>query len=321
MSFEIIKGRVKMPFNVILFGVPGIGKSSWAAGYTDTDGTFHQGAPKPIFIGSEENDELVADRFPIPATYDEFIKQLTSLLADPMGYETVVVDTLDAIEKLLHKKILASDPKQTGSMMAAFGGYGKAYDKAESELVHLRALLKSLRDKHKMNIILLAHSKKVKAVDTILGLEYDTYELNLHQKAQALFIDWVSAVLFANYVSHAKDGVNSDKVFAMGHGQRVLLTEKRPGHLGKNRYGLPYEMDLEFSEFYHRYEAFYDLAGFGLNDTFENIMVAVKEMEDLDLKNTIRNKAEESREDLNTLKKILARVVEINKKEYKNESK
>lgn len=313
MSFEIIKGRVKMPFNVILFGVPGIGKSSWAAGYTDTDGTFHQGAPKPIFIGSEENDELVADRFPIPATYDEFIKQLTSLLADPMGYETVVVDTLDAIEKLLHKKILSSDPKQTGSMMAAFGGYGKAYDKAESELVHLRALLKSLRDKHKMNIILLAHSKKVKAVDTILGLEYDTYELNLHQKAQALFIDWVSAVLFANYVSHAKDGVNSDKVFAMGHGQRVLLTEKRPGHLGKNRYSLPYEMDLEFSEFYSHYLAFYEGTGREADAVLAEVLDKVLLVEDVALRAQISAKAEASRGDLNTLNKILTRVVEITK--------
>ncbi len=299
MSEAIIKGKIKKPFNVVLFGTPGIGKSTWAAS-----------APAPIFLGAEENDELEVDRFPYALTFDDFIKQLTSLVADPKGYKTVVVDTLDSVEKLLHTKILNSDPKKTGSMMSAFGGYGKAYEKAESEMIVVRSLLKALRDKHGLNVILLAHAMKAKATDTILGLEYDTYEIAVNKKAQAVFVDWVSAVLFANYVATKKENDNSDRVFAMSHGQRIVYTEKRPGHLGKNRYELPYEMDLDFQQFFDGYNSFY--AGVEQPASFyiEQIKGLVININDVKLVETLLAHVEKNKEDVGTLKKSLARVRE-----------
>lgn len=311
MSFQITKGRKKMPFNVILFGVPGIGKSSWAAGYEDEDGTWHDGAPNPIFLGSEENDELEVARYPIPESFDDFNKQLTHLISNPGKYQTVVIDTLDAVEKLLHKKILASDPKQTNSMMAAHGGYAKAYEKAESEFMHTRSLLKSLRDNKGMNIILLAHSAKVKATDTVIGLEYDTYEMNLHKKAQSIFVDWVSAVLFANYVATKKDNDNTDKVFAMGHGHRTIYTAKRPGHLAKNRYNLPYEMDMEFMEFQKAYEAFYQGKARDPKELVREIEGLLENIADEKLVKTVKAQVQAAKDDPKKLERFLARVNEL----------
>jgi hypothetical protein len=304
---EIISGKKKKPFNVILYGVPGIGKSTWAAA-----------CPKPIFLGPEENDELDAARFPIPASYDDLLKQLTGLVADPKGYKTVVIDTLDGVEKLAHAKVLASDSKQTGSMMAAHGGYAKAYEKAETELFACRALLKTLRDKHGMHVVLLAHSKKAKATDTVVGLEYDTYELNLHAKAQSIFVDWVSAVLFANYSITKKDNDNSDKVFAMGHGTRVLFTDKRPGYLAKNRYDLPHQLDLEFADFFAGYETFYDdeipKEPGPYIDAIMGLMKNLGESPAVDdLKTAIVKSVEDNKTNVPMLQKILARVQERTK--------
>lgn len=310
-AFQIRRGRKKMPFNVILFGVPGIGKSSWAGGYEDEDGVWHDGAPSPIFVGSEENDELIADRYPIPQSFDEFNMQLMDIAKNPRNYKTVVVDTIDAIEKLLHKKILAQDPKQTGSMAAAFGGYNKAYDKAETEMVHTRALLKKLRDECGMNIIILAHSKKVRATDTVLGLEYDTYEMSVHQKVQSLFVDWVSAVLFANYVAHKKEGDNTDKIFAMGHGDRTIFTAKRPGHLGKNRYNLPYEMSMEFAEFNDAYSNFYAGKARSPDEIRAEAIGLLTNVQDEALVKTIKGTLEASGNDAERLSKILSRIHEL----------
>lgn len=313
MGFQIQRGRMKKPYNVVLIGVPGIGKTSWAVGYEDEDGVWHEGAENPIVLGPEENDEIQADRYPIPATYDELNQQLLDLIANPRGYKTVVLDTLDATEKLLHKKILAMDPKQTGAMASAFGGYAKAYDKAETELVYTRGLLKTLRDKHGMNLILIAHSKKAKATDTLLGLEYDTFEMALHAKAQALFVDWVSAVLFANYVARAKDGINSDKVFAMGQGERRIFTQKRPGHLAKNRYNLPFEMSLEFTDFKEAYDAFY--AGRArpvaeLVAEIEGQLLNLPEGSESTIE-AVKKSVEAAKDDAAKLTKILSRVYEL----------
>ena len=58
---EITKGRKKKPFNILMMGQPGIGKSTWAAA-----------APKPIFMGGEEHDDTDADNFPQPKNCGRF---------------------------------------------------------------------------------------------------------------------------------------------------------------------------------------------------------------------------------------------------------
>lgn len=244
---EIIKGKIKKPFNVILYGVPGIGKSTWA-----------QGAPDPLFVGAEENDELEANRLKKCDSWEMFVSQIQWLVDKKPQYQTLVIDTLDSVEKLLHRQILSQDQKSSGSMAKAHGGYGRAFEQAESEMIKLRAQLQVLRDSGK-GIVLLAHSNKTKQDDTHIGLQYDTYEMALQRKAQAVFVDWVSCVLFANYVVHRADDDNSDKVFAIGQGERMVLTEKRPGFLAKNRYSLPFEMPLDFGFFFEKYNQFYEM--------------------------------------------------------------
>lgn len=243
---EIIKGKRKKPFSVILHGEAGVGKTTWASN-----------APKPIFVGAEENDEIECDRMKIPNNWDEYLEQLSWLAGNHHNYETLVLDTIDGIEKLLHAKVLASDKKQTGSMVTAHGGFSKAYDIAMNHFIKMREMLRALRDSRQMNIIILAHSEKVKETNTVLASTFDSFEMALHKKSQAVFVDWVSCVLFATYNVQKKEDANTDKIFAAGDGERVVFAEKRPGFLAKNRYGLPLEMQMDFSEFYQGYLDFY----------------------------------------------------------------
>lgn len=300
--FTVQKGKKKEPFNVILFGVPGIGKSSWAAQ-----------APTPIFLGGEETFELDISRLPKPKTYDDFISQVDWVLSNGQknDFKTLVVDTLDSIEAMLHQKILDSCPKGSKSMIAAHGGYGKAYEIAANEFHSLKEKFKLIRDGG-MNLVFLAHSKKAQATDTILGMQYDTYELNLHQKAQSVFVDWVSCVLFANYIVHQQSGTNTDRIFATGEGERVLLTEKRPGHLGKNRFSLPYEMPLDFKAFDELYNNFFD-KGPDIAAVYLAVEGLVSNVEDKELAKKIMEQAVQAREknDIKKMFKISDRVREI----------
>jgi hypothetical protein len=299
--FAVQKGRKKQPINVLLAGTPGIGKSTWAAN-----------APEPLFIGAEETGELDVARLPQVTTYKDFTTQIDWLVAgkDVPKYQTIVIDTLDSVEKMLHEYILSTDPKGAKALMAAHGGYGKAYEMAEHELIALRSKLKGLRDDQGKNIVLLCHTKKTTATDTILGLQYDTYELNLHSRAQAVYVDWVSAVLFANYVVHAQSGTNTDRTFAMGEGERVMLTEKRPGHIGKNRFNLPYEMPLDFKAFESALEAFYDNGG----PSVEHVLLTIEGLSENvpdELKPKIKREIEKAGQNVTKLKKIEQRVREV----------
>jgi hypothetical protein len=301
---QIISGRIKKPFAIVVFGIPGIGKS-----------TFASHAPSPIFLGAEENDELDVNRLPMAKTFEEFNKQLDYVLSLPIGqYKTVVIDTIDSVEKLLHRQILNDDPKAKGAMGKAHGGYGKAYEIAETEMLSVREKLKTMRDQMGMNVILLAHSKKRQSTDTILGFQHDTYELTLHERVQNVFVDWVSAVLFANYVTYFKEDVNSEKMFASGEGERLLLTEKRPGHLGKNRYSMPYKIALEFSAFEKCYNDFFNNKPLDPNQLRESIMGACELLQnDAATYSAVINKTGEAGDDVKQLQTILNRVLEITK--------
>ncbi len=297
--FAVARGKKKQPLNMVLVGQAGIGKSSFAAA-----------APRPIFLGCDETGELDVARMPRPKTYLDLLAQLDHLNKNNgLDFRTVVIDTLDSVEALVHKELLDSDPKKTGSMIAAWGGYGKALDMAASRLIELRDRLKVLRDSHGMNIIIIAHAKKATATDSILGMSYDTQEMALHAKAQAIFSDWVSAVLFATYIVHPQAGTNTDKIFAMGEGQRVLLTEKRPGHIGKNRFSLPYEMALDYSALSAAVDKFYDSGPTAAN--VSEVIAGLCANVDEELKGKVMTQVESAKGSLPKLQKIELRLREV----------
>ena len=295
---EIIKGRVKKPINIVLYGVPGVGKTTWAS---------H--APHPLFVGAEENDEGEFTRLAKPKDWNDFMSQIDWIVSNKPNYETLVIDTLDSIEKMLHRHILSTDPKSKGSMAQAHGGFQKAYEIAESAFLKLRSLLQILRDDQKKGIILLAHSNKTLAIDTVLGMQYDCYELSIHKRAQGVFVDWVSAVLFAAYVNYKAEDENSDKIFAIGQGERVLYTEKRPGFLAKNRFNLPFLMPLDFAEFYNCYNAFYSNSESDYKQLYEQCVGMLLNLKDESLRLKVLESLDKAAQD-----KDLKRLSEIKKR-------
>ena len=61
---NIQRGRVSKPPRLLVFGTEGIGKS-----------TFGSGAPKPVFIQTEDGlDDIECDRFPLATSYADVLK-------------------------------------------------------------------------------------------------------------------------------------------------------------------------------------------------------------------------------------------------------
>lgn len=231
----IIRGRKRKPLAMVVYGIPGVGKTDFAGG-----------APNPIFIGPEENDEKTYARFPIVKTFAQQIGYMDELIKGvhkKEGFETVVIDSIDAIEKLICKEIVASEPGK--NMSTARKGYGKAWDEVGQKLWQLREKLEVLRDTTNYNIIVLAHSIKNKFSDPLLETEYDTYEMSLHKGKKtdfnSYFTEWASTVFFINSISYKSD----DGQFARSLGRRQLFTECRPSHVAKNRFNLPYQIELD----------------------------------------------------------------------------
>lgn len=234
--------RLKAP-KVVLYGVGGIGKTTWAAG-----------APNPIFLFTEEGQgALDVARFeprpsdPVLQTWEELMAAVQLLYNEKHDYRTVVIDTLDFAEPLLWKYTAEKHGKNT----IEDWGFGKGYVFAVDEARTLLAWLDALRNHKGMAIVILAHSE-TKRFESPDAESYDRYKLRLQDRFAALVHDWSDALLFANYKSDVvrdKEAFNQERRRAVGLGQRVVYCEERPAFWAKNRYGLPPEIDLNWSAF------------------------------------------------------------------------
>lgn len=228
---NVTKGKIAEPIRVLLYGTEGIGKSTFAAA-----------APGPIFLDSDVGTgELDVARFPQPETWAECMEAIDTLLNEKHDHQTFVLDTADALEKLIIREVCRAHGKKS---IEDFG-YGKGHVFALDAWNQFIDKLNAIHTKG-MHIVLLAHAQ-VKLFNNPAGDDYDRYRLKLNEKAGALLKEWAKAVLFANYktYTHEKEG----KTRVLGDGSRVMYTEHRPAFDAKNRYGLPYEMPLDWAEF------------------------------------------------------------------------
>lgn len=296
---KVITGKVKRPLLCLLYGPEGAGKT-----------TFGGNSIKPILVGAEEGADIAGPpRLPPCKTYEEFIAGIDALIKDKHDYETIVIDTIDSIEPLLWDKI----KRETGvpSIELACGGYGKGYVKAAEEFLKLREKLNVLRNQKGMNVIILAHSQVYKFNDPVTGVEHDTYKLKLHKRATPVFVEWVDMVLFATDKLYVENKTGKEKVF--GIGERVVYTAKRPAFEAKNRFGLPFEISLDYGELIAEVEKVYAEHGVVTRPTalIHAISERVLKLPDEKLQKRVVADVQSCGDNETKLQAILDRLIEI----------
>ncbi len=232
-------GPQERPRRVLVYGTQGIGKSTFAAN-----------APKPIFIQTEDGiDGIHCSRFPQAQNFDEVMQALGDLYAEEHVFKTVVIDSLDWLEKLIWAEVC----KRRGVESIDDIGYAKGYSFALTYWREFLDGLAALRNDKGLSIIFIAHAK----IETFQNPEtesYDRYCPNLHKHVAALVQEWCDEVFFATYKVHTKntdEGFNKKRAQGIGTGERVMRTCERPAHLAKNRLDLPEELPLEWAAYAH----------------------------------------------------------------------
>jgi hypothetical protein len=221
---------------LVLYGDDGVGKTTFASKF-----------PNPIFIDFDDgSSEIDVDRLTTVRTLPDFYLTLEELGQKKHPYKTLVVDTLDALEKdILHPKVAADEKKKHIEDI----GWNKGYAFADKEWIKLIKMFKDLRAKKGMNIICLAHQTIKKINDPTQLVPYDQFCIDIYKSAGALFKAAADAVLFAREEIFVQANDQGTRGKVLGEGRRVLHTTSMPGHDGKNRYGLPATIDLSYEEF------------------------------------------------------------------------
>jgi len=230
----IQRGRAQLPRRVLLYGVHGVGKS-----------TFGAMAEKPIFIQTEEGiNDLEVDRFPLATKYSDVLNALSALYTEEHNYQTVVIDSLDWLERLIWAEVCAKRGVETIEDI----GYAKGYVFALTQWREIFAGLDALRTERGMQAILIAHARIEKFANPETDT-YDRYSPRLQKLASALVQEWTDEVLFATYQVHTKttnEGFDRKRVVGLGAGERIVRTTERPAHVAKNRLSLPDEFPLDY---------------------------------------------------------------------------
>ena len=219
---------------VMVYGVEGIGKSTFAAG-----------AKNPVFILTEDGlGSLAVDHFPVAKTAADVLDAIATLIKDDHDFNTVVLDSVDWLDNLIWTDVEAThDAKDLA--------YGKGAMIVAERWRDVLAGLNHLRNEKSMCVILIAHTQ-IKRFDSPEVEPYDRYQPKLQERSSALIREWCDAVLFANYRTIVKKddlGFNKTNNRGVTTGERLLFTSERPAYMAKNRYSLPESLPMSWEAF------------------------------------------------------------------------
>ena len=235
---SIVMNRPQPP-RICIYGPEGIGKT-----------TLVSQARKPVFILAGREDglgDIVVPKFPVCKTFDEVVECLDILGEEEHDYETVIIDTLDALEPLVWAETCSRH--DVDSIEEVLKGFGKGYVEALQEWMIILDRLTALRDYKKMTVIIVAHSQ-YRTVRDPEHPEYDTNTLKLQKAAASMITEWSDVVVFASLKTYTKVdetvGRGKEKerrAVALPSQKRILRMSPNAAFVAKHRYSnMPDEM-------------------------------------------------------------------------------
>lgn len=172
-------GSTNMP-KAVVFGAEGSGKS-----------TFASKLDKPLILDVEGGlSGLDVDIVRI-TSWTEFVATIKEIAkATDFAYRHIVVDSLTALERLLHQHICQQDGKS--SIVLAMGGYGKGLVEAVTQI---SLLMNSLAGKKDLGVWFLCHST-IKQVKDPTREEYASFGVRAEKAMSEWVTSWADLVGF-----------------------------------------------------------------------------------------------------------------------------
>jgi hypothetical protein len=222
---NISNGVKPNPKRVVVFGTPGIGKSTFASRF-----------PGVVFIDVENStEEMDVQRFDTPTNWNGVKRLLAEILAeDSVEFKTIAIDSIDWVESQAGKAVAKSKNKKHLSDI----GFGKGDLSVAEEIKEMLDTLQQIQDKHGVHVIMTAHSKITRYDPPDMMEGYSRFEMDLTKHVSSLVSEWANIILFAHFESttiKTEDG----KVKGVGDGsKRMMYSQQTDSFVAKNRCGL-----------------------------------------------------------------------------------
>lgn len=185
--------------------------------------------------------------FPETEVWADVIAAVKMLRNEDHVYKTLVLDTANGAERMLHEYVCQRDFDGDWGERG-FAGYQRGYEVALADWRMFLTSLDELRKEKGMTIFFLIHTR-VKTFKNPGGADYDRYMPEMHEKTWGLTKGWLDNILFGNFEVLVKTGTkitdSGKKGKAAEVSQRVVYTNSdNPVFDAKNRMGLPEEIEM-----------------------------------------------------------------------------
>ena len=225
---KITKGIQRAAAKCVIHGPAGVGKTTLAASF-----------PNPLILDTEKGSRMIDCHRVQIDNWMALKGTLIDLARDPMGYESIIVDSGDWAEELLCLYLASKDEKQRHPDDLPYGHGGVLIAKNFSAmLADCSALVE-----RGIHVVFVAHSVVKRVSPPDLEEAYDRYELKMRPKVAPKLLEWADAVLFANFKTRVVEG-DDGKLRGRGGKERRLFCERSAAWDAKNRYGLPAEIGM-----------------------------------------------------------------------------
>ncbi len=231
---NITKGIISKPVKVCVYGVEGIGKTTFASQF-----------PAPLFFDLDKGSaQLDVSRVTDITSWPLLMSNIKEVYDNPTICKTLVIDTADAAERMCIDYICGKFNKKG---IEDFG-YGAGYTYLTEEFARFLVQLDACIGQG-INVVVLAHAVlKTVTLPEEMGT-YDHWELKLSSKTTnkvaPLVKEWADLLLFANYKTILiEDGTRKK---AAG-GKRIMYTTHTTFADAKNRFSLAEELPFDYNE-------------------------------------------------------------------------
>ena len=226
------KVRADQPPRILIYGPEKMGKTTLASEF-----------PAPVFLQTErgesgdlELDALAPEGETHLTTFEQVIDAIRALAAEDHGFQTVVLDSVSALQKLVWEKVCRDS--NVKSIELAGGGYGKGYIEADNLWLQVLDGLNYLRNERGMAVVLVGHAI-ISRFDDPETQSYSRYDIDLHKRAEALLKREVDAILLVKKDVTIKTEGKGERARADGGDTRWIYTEGKPAFTAGNRYNMP----------------------------------------------------------------------------------
>jgi hypothetical protein len=227
MNLQILTGKISRPQKLVLYGAPGGGKSTMAANapgrvvcLDGEDGTAQLDVAR-ILVRSV--DELEALR-----------QRINPAKLHAKGVRTFVVDTIDAIEKLLREKIVRKYRVESIGQIR----YGNGFVFWREEFGRFLSGFLDSFIVSGIHVVVVCHSTVRRIQPPGLREPFDRYEPKLNEPNWHALVEWSDSLLFYTFdlrLSNTGEG----KPIGLGGKERHLYTQYSPAWEAKCRLSLP----------------------------------------------------------------------------------